>query len=169
MGQLEEHRTPHGQGCEHFLAQLVSKSHCVGRRLTGWNTGRSSSPRSLNMASMSWDVSSGSRGQLTATYRDRTVVAAQTRVQCLMRGAPAARASGLVRTSGVNHSDELSRGCASVPQEAHRGHGRKVHVDHVWLEYHRHRSVVCLVPFCTFHSDDVTPHSQQGWQQDQQG
>ena len=70
VGWLEEHHTPHGQGCEHFLAQLISESHCVGRGLTGWNTGRSSLPHSLNTASVSLDVGSGSRGQLAATYRD---------------------------------------------------------------------------------------------------
>ena len=70
VGWLEEHCTPHGQGHERFLARLVSESHCAGCGLTGQNTGRSSSPCSLNMASVSWDVISGSRGQLTATYHD---------------------------------------------------------------------------------------------------
>ena len=49
--QLEEHRTPHGQGREHFLVQLISESCCAGRGLTGQNMGRLSSPRSLNAVS----------------------------------------------------------------------------------------------------------------------
>jgi hypothetical protein len=63
VGRLEEHRTPHGQGRERFLARLISESHCVGRGLTGRNMGRSSSPRSLNMASMSWESGTSSAGQ----------------------------------------------------------------------------------------------------------